>query len=236
MGSRPARPGLPRSLMEIEPAVSIRGALAVPGDKSISHRALLVGAVCDGAVVVSGLGRSLDTESTLAAIRALGVEVVEEDADTLRVRGVGLKGLGEPERADRLRQRGDARETAAGVARRTGGSPLRADGRRIAPIAADGSDCGSPREHGCACDDERRSTADDDRRGGAHGYRARAGCGERAGEVVRAARGALRARGTTVVERVPTRDHTERLLRAAGARVETSRDRVFGEPGRTPRP
>ena len=52
--------------MEVAPAASLRGALRVPGDKSISHRALLVGAVCDGATLVRGFGRSLDTESTMA--------------------------------------------------------------------------------------------------------------------------------------------------------------------------
>ena len=53
--------------MEIQPAASLRGALRVPGDKSVSHRALLVSAVCEGETVVRGFGRSLDTESTLAA-------------------------------------------------------------------------------------------------------------------------------------------------------------------------
>ena len=69
--------------MDVAPAASLRGALRVPGDKSISHRALLVGAVCDGATVVRGFGRSLDTESTLAAVRALGVSVEEDETDVL---------------------------------------------------------------------------------------------------------------------------------------------------------
>ena len=82
--------------MEIAPAASLRGALRVPGDKSISHRALLVGAVGDAETVVHGFGRSLDTESTLAAVRSLGVVVAEEAPDLLRVSGVGLTGLREP--------------------------------------------------------------------------------------------------------------------------------------------
>jgi 3-phosphoshikimate 1-carboxyvinyltransferase len=78
--------------MRIEPAATIEGHFAVPGDKSISHRALLIGALCDGETVVRGWGRSADTESTLAAVRALGVRV-DDDADELVVHGAGLRGL-----------------------------------------------------------------------------------------------------------------------------------------------
>jgi 3-phosphoshikimate 1-carboxyvinyltransferase len=78
--------------MRIEPAVSLEGHFAVPGDKSISHRALLLGAVSDGDAVVRGFGRSGDTSSTLAAVRALGVQV-DDDGDLLTVHGVGLRGL-----------------------------------------------------------------------------------------------------------------------------------------------
>jgi len=82
--------------MKIEPAASLQGGLAVPGDKSISHRAVLIGAIADGETVVEGFGRSADTESTIAAARALGAEV-GEGGDTVRVTGVGLRGLREPD-------------------------------------------------------------------------------------------------------------------------------------------
>ena len=57
--------------MRIEPAAAIRGHIGVPGDKSLSHRAVLIGAVSDGETRIAGFGRSADTESTLAATRAL---------------------------------------------------------------------------------------------------------------------------------------------------------------------
>ena len=60
------------------------GHIGVPGDKSISHRAVLVGAVADGETRIVGFGRSADTESTLAAVRELGIEVDEEDVDAQR--------------------------------------------------------------------------------------------------------------------------------------------------------
>jgi 3-phosphoshikimate 1-carboxyvinyltransferase len=78
--------------MRIEPAVKLDGHFGVPGDKSISHRALLLGAVSDGETVVRGFGRSGDTLSTLGAVRALGVQV-DDDGDQLVVHGVGLRGL-----------------------------------------------------------------------------------------------------------------------------------------------
>src|SRR6476646_164730 len=78
--------------MQVEPAASLDGHLAVPGDKSVSHRSLLLGAVADGETVVRGWGRSGDTESTLAAVRLLGARV-DEEGDELIVHGVGLRGL-----------------------------------------------------------------------------------------------------------------------------------------------
>src|SRR4051794_4715615 len=77
--------------MLIEPAAALEGHFAVPGDKSISHRALLVGAIADGETRIRGFGRSADTESTLAAVRALGAEV--HDAETVTVHGASLRGL-----------------------------------------------------------------------------------------------------------------------------------------------
>jgi 3-phosphoshikimate 1-carboxyvinyltransferase len=82
--------------VEMAPAVSLRGGLAVPGDKSISHRALLLGAVAEGESSVAGLGVSEDTLATAEAVRTLGVDVAI-DGDEVRVRGVGLRGLRLPD-------------------------------------------------------------------------------------------------------------------------------------------
>jgi 3-phosphoshikimate 1-carboxyvinyltransferase len=82
--------------MKIAPGVALLGAIAVPGDKSISHRAVLLGALSDGPVRVTGFGRSEDTESSIQAVRGLGVEVDVEDVDALTIHGVGLRGLVAP--------------------------------------------------------------------------------------------------------------------------------------------
>jgi 3-phosphoshikimate 1-carboxyvinyltransferase len=82
--------------VNVEPAVSLRGDLAVPGDKSISHRALLLGAVADGESDFGGFGASEDTLATAAAVRTLGA-AVEVDGDRVRVGGVGLRGVRPPD-------------------------------------------------------------------------------------------------------------------------------------------
>jgi 3-phosphoshikimate 1-carboxyvinyltransferase len=82
--------------VRVEPAAAIHGHIAVPGDKSLSHRAVLLAAVADGECRISGFGRSGDTEATIAAVRELGVRVYEADDETLRVFGVGLRGLRPP--------------------------------------------------------------------------------------------------------------------------------------------
>ena len=82
--------------MKIAPAAAVVGDVAVPGVKSVTHRALLLGAIADGETEIRNFGRAEDTESTLAAVRALGVTVDEVDVDTVVVHGVGLRGLREP--------------------------------------------------------------------------------------------------------------------------------------------
>src|SRR5262245_18668547 len=80
----------------VEPVPRLVGHVEVPGDKSISHPAVLLGAICDGETRVTGFGRSADTEATIAAVRSLGVDVYEHGAETLRIFGKGLRGLAAP--------------------------------------------------------------------------------------------------------------------------------------------
>lgn len=72
--------------------------LTVPGDKSISHRALLLSALAEGTSVLSGVLPGEDPQATARALRTLGVPVPELPADgaTIAIRGVGLRGLAEP--------------------------------------------------------------------------------------------------------------------------------------------
>jgi 3-phosphoshikimate 1-carboxyvinyltransferase len=79
--------------LRVEPAAELHGHVAVPGDKSISHRSILLGAIGEGETHVAGFGRSGDTEATIAAARTLGAEIDERGHDELVVGGVGLRGL-----------------------------------------------------------------------------------------------------------------------------------------------
>jgi 3-phosphoshikimate 1-carboxyvinyltransferase len=79
-----------------DPSGPLRGSLRAPGDKSMSHRAALFGAMCDEPIHVTGYLEAADTYSTLNAVRACGA-LVEEGADrgTLTIRGTGLRAAAE---------------------------------------------------------------------------------------------------------------------------------------------
>ncbi len=79
----------------IQPAKSVQGEIAVPGDKSISHRSIMLGSIASGTTSVRGFLRGEDNFSTLNAFRAMGV-AVEDDGEALRIEGKGLHGLAEP--------------------------------------------------------------------------------------------------------------------------------------------
>ncbi len=147
--------------MRIEPAAAVRGDVRVPGDKSISHRALLVGAVANGESEVRGFGASADTLATADAMRSLGA-TVEISGETVHIQGVGLGNLAAARRADRLPQRGHAHPAPLRPRRRPAG-PLRADRGRVAlhpPARARRR--AAPRD-GRARRDDRRPRADRDR-------------------------------------------------------------------------
>ena len=74
----------------LSPAQSIHGRFSVPGDKSISHRALMLGAIANGETVIRGLAPGEDVRSTLRCLRQLGV-FIQENGNALRVQGGGLK-------------------------------------------------------------------------------------------------------------------------------------------------
>lgn len=74
----------------------LTGTVAVPGDKSISHRALMFGALAVGETVIDGLLEGEDVHATAGALRAMGADVARDDAGTWRVWGVGVGGLLQP--------------------------------------------------------------------------------------------------------------------------------------------
>lgn len=77
------------------PIERVGGSVDVPGDKSVSHRALLLGAVAQGTTKISGFLRSEDCLATLLALRVMGVDISEEGPEVV-VNGVGPSGLSQP--------------------------------------------------------------------------------------------------------------------------------------------
>ena len=85
------------SLFIAEPGAAVAGSVRVPGDKSISHRALMLGAVASGATAVDGLLEGEDCLATLRAVSRLGVLVRRPGPGEVMIEGVGLHGLRAPD-------------------------------------------------------------------------------------------------------------------------------------------
>ena len=81
--------------MRVAPSARLRGEIAVPGDKSITHRALIFNALAVGEARIKGFLAASDTRSTLGCMRALGAEIEQTAPDALTVRGRGRAGLRE---------------------------------------------------------------------------------------------------------------------------------------------
>jgi 3-phosphoshikimate 1-carboxyvinyltransferase len=82
--------------LEFPDGVALRGRVQIPGDKSISHRSLMLGAIAQGETRIQGLLLGEDPRSTAACFRAMGVEVSALEGDWVTVQGVGLGQLREP--------------------------------------------------------------------------------------------------------------------------------------------
>jgi 3-phosphoshikimate 1-carboxyvinyltransferase len=216
--------------MKVEPAGTLVGHIAVPGDKSISHRAVLIGALCDGDTTVRGFGRAADTESTIAAVRMLGVEVDEVSVDELVVHGVGLRGLRAPEAPIDCGNAGTLIRLLAGIlAGQSGRFELTGDDslrsrpmdRISEPLQRMGAGISTMDGHAPLVIEGKAGLKGID-------YSLPVASAQVKSAVLLAG---LNAEGTTtVVESVPTRDHTELMLAAAGASVRRRPSSVSIEP------
>ncbi len=105
----------PRPLSAGRPSRGLTGTIQVPGDKSISHRALMFGALAVGETRICGLLEGEDVLRTAAAMRALGAEVTQEGPGAWRVAGRGIGGLVEPEDVLDMGNSGTAARLLAGI-------------------------------------------------------------------------------------------------------------------------
>jgi len=213
---------------EIAPGGCLRGRLRVPGDKSISHRAVMLASIAEGASEIEGFLEGEDTLASAAAMRAMGVTMDGPAGGRLTVHGVGLRGLGKPDASLDLGNSGTAMRLLPGIlvgqafdARLTGDASLsgRPMGRIIAPlttmgahIEAQAGDTPPLTIHGRGAP----LTAID--------YTLPMASAQVKSCLLLAG---LYADGTTRIrEPAPSRDHTERMLQAFGHRVERDADVV----------
>ena len=203
----------------------------MPGDKSISHRALMLGSIANGSTDVSGFLAGEDCLATLSAMRAMGIQIEQAGPTDIVVHGRGLHGLDRPERALDLGNSGTAMRLMAGLlsgqafdTQLIGDESLssRPMGRVITPLLAMGADIGS--EAGrppLKVRGNRTLTAIE--------YELPVASAQVKSAVLLAG---IYAEGvTSVVEPATTRDHTERMLRAMGVEVETSGHRISVQGG-----
>ncbi len=220
----------PSSPLPLSGGGSLRGSVRVPGDKSISHRALLFGAIAEGETRIEGLLPAEDPLSTAACLRAMGVEVTEIRAgEPVLVQGVGLDGLQEPADVLDCGNSGTTMRLMLGLlAGRVGrhfvlagdgslrGRPMRRVG---APLAEMGAVINGRKEGNFAplavLGQALRGTT----------IRTPVASAQVKSAILLAG---LTANGpTTVIEPAQSRDHSERMLRAFGAQLEV------GGPGLT---
>jgi 3-phosphoshikimate 1-carboxyvinyltransferase len=218
-------------MTKVAPAGALVGHIAVPGDKSISHRAVLVGAICEGETLVRGFGRSADTEATIAAVRALGVDVTEEDVDVLRVAGRGTHGLGAPDAPIDCANAGTLLRLLTGIVAAQDGRRYELTGdeslrrrpvNRVAePLVRMGARIETTEGRPPLLVEGAALSGIE--------YRLPMPSAQVKSALLLA--GVLARAGTTTVgEPLPTRDHTEVMLEAAGARVQRRPASVSVEP------
>ena len=205
-----------------QPGPRLHGRLKVPGDKSISHRAVMLGALAEGETRVSGLLEGEDVLATVAAFRAMGVDMEGPEAGRLRIRGVGLHGLKAPAAPLDMGNSGTAMRLLAGIlAGQAFDSELVGDAslsrRPMARVTEPLSRMG-------ACIHTAEGGRPPLKLTGGQALRGIRYTLPVASAQVKSALllAGLYARGeTAVTEPAPTRDHTERMLRGFGYPVQT---------------
>ncbi|MCR5775286.1 MAG: 3-phosphoshikimate 1-carboxyvinyltransferase [Lachnospiraceae bacterium] len=219
-------------MIEISKSNGLRGRIKVPGDKSISHRSVMLGAIASGVTRVSGFLNGADCISTINCFRAMGVDIEFDGGTGVKIHGAGLHGLKAPDKVLDCGNSGTTTRIMSGLltgqdfkSTVTGDAsirkrpmkrimtPLKEMGADI--ISADGNDCApliiSPSKlHGIE-------------------YRSPVASAQVKSSILMAA---LYAEGQTVItEPALSRDHTELMLSAMGADITTNKTSVTIKPG-----
>ncbi|NOZ02482.1 MAG: 3-phosphoshikimate 1-carboxyvinyltransferase [Deltaproteobacteria bacterium] len=215
-----------------EPA-GIKGMVDIPGDKSISHRAVMLASLARGTSRIRGFLRSGDTLATVAMMRSLGVAIHEVGPSELRIEGVGLAGLSRPDAVIDAGNSGTTMRIGAGLlAGQAFSSTITGDryllrrpmARVIKPL----------RLMGASVKGREKDTLPplNISGGGLKGIRYPTPVASAQVKSAILVAGMFAEGTTTVVEPMPTRDHTERMLRSMGVDVVTDgREVALHPPG-----
>ena len=211
----------------VSPGGNARGDLRVPGDKSMSHRSIMLGSLADGMTEVTGFLEGEDSLATLQAFRDMGVEIEGPNEGRVVIRGVGLHGLQAPKKPLYLGNSGTSIRLLSGLlAGQAFDVELQGDaslsGRPMGRVA-------NPlREMGAVIETEKDGTPPLRIKGGRKlkgiNYTMPMASAQVKSCVLLAG---LYAEGeTSTVEPAPTRDHTERMLRGFGYKVDSDNDKA----------
>lgn len=215
----------------IHPVKQLRGTIRVPGDKSISHRALILSGISEGEACVRGLLDSEDVGRTAAIMTALGVSI-DRSEDNLSIKGCGLNGLREPKEALYCGNSGTTLRLVTGLlagqeftSSLTGDESLdrRPMGRIIDPL----------REMGAQIEERHKDKRRIVRVTGTK-LKGIEYCSPVASAQVKSAlllAGLYAVSPVRIEEAYPSRDHTERMLEAMGASIRYGPGWVELEPG-----
>ena len=208
--------------MVVPQASALKGEVKVPGDKSITHRALLLGAFAEGPSRIQGFLDGGDCQATIGCLEQMGVRVDRVGGDALQVHGVGLHGLQEPsEVLDCVRSGTTMRLLSGCLAAQPFYSVLSGDSqltrrpmdRITTPLQQMGAEIWG-RQGNRLPPLSVRGTA-------LHGIRYELPMASAQVKSCILLAGLYASGCTTVIEPGPSRDHTERMLRARGVDVQS---------------
>jgi 3-phosphoshikimate 1-carboxyvinyltransferase len=215
---------------EAQPTARVAGAIRVPGDKSISHRALMLGGIASGITEVRGFLTSEDCLATMNAMRTLGVKVEQTGAQEMRVHGAGLRGLHAANQVLDMGNSGTAMRLMTGLlCGQSFDSELVGDGslmkRPMERVATPLRQMGARIQTNGGKPPVRIF-------GGAHLSAIKYELPVASAQVKSALMlaGLYSTGSTVVVEPAVTRDHTERMLLSFGCHVEVSHGKVALDP------
>ena len=222
----------PAMRFTVTPGGQLTGRLRVPGDKSISHRSIMLGSLAEGKTGVSGFLEGEDSLATLSAFRAMGVKINGPDAGRVEIEGVGLRGLQAPAGELYLGNSGTSMRLMSGLlagqsfsTTLTGDTSLsgRPMKRVVGPLVSMGADIETTNTWTAPLQ--------------IHGGATLAGIEYNMPVASAQVKSSLLLAGlyadgkTCVSEPAPTRDHTERMLTGMGYPVQREGNRVCLEGG-----